>query len=182
MNTEPKHPLLAAALRAALLLVLVGAGWNVHRRLPDDGASSFNLAARTSRTRLRIILRPVAARVEEPVAQSAGPGTQRIPFQLFPIDMAAAQQAAQREFLSEPPRGSRLEDFMTRRMGGRTPLEGRLDERGQAVIEVPPGKWWVHATLDGPPELSWRLPVNVAGREQTVELTPENVYTRTKKF
>ncbi|HVF51887.1 MAG TPA: hypothetical protein VNA19_17515 [Pyrinomonadaceae bacterium] len=173
-ETDSNHPFLAALLRMALLLSLVGAGWNIHQRLPDDGVSPLNPAARTSPTRLRIILRRAATGNNAAFRQTT--------FQLFPIDMAAAQQAAQREFLSEPPRGSRLEDFMTRRMGGRAPIAGQLDERGQATIEVPSGKWWVHTTLDGAPELSWRLPVNVAGREQTVELTPDNVYTRTKRF
>lgn len=178
-----KHPFLAAALRAALVVALVGAGWSIYRRLPDDGASSVNPATRASRTRLRIILRRAASGKDRAVSQNVGaPAQQKIPFQLFPIDMTAAQQAAQREFLSEPPRGSRLADFMTRRMGGRAPVAGQLDESGQATIEIPSGKWWVHATLDTLPELSWRLPVNVAGREQTVELTPDNVYERTKRF
>ncbi len=72
-----------------------------------------------------------------------------------------------------------------RRMGERQPLAAELDERGETTLAVPPGKWWVHATLSergGAEEVTWRLPVNVSGREATVELTPENAYTRAKSF
>lgn len=174
MMKDSTRAIVAGALRAALILALLGAGWSIYQRLPDDDSTGQGSSgARARETRLRILLRR---------AQNEPPSAGKIPFQLYPIDVEAAQRAAQREFLSEPPRGSRLEDFMTRRMGGRAPLEGHLDERGEAVMAVPSGKWWVHATLPGTPELTWRLPVNVAGREQTIELTTTNVYARTKSF
>jgi hypothetical protein len=67
-------------------------------------------------------------------------------------------------------------------MGDRQPLSVELDDRGEATVAVPPGKWWVHATVNGALEFTWRLPVNVAGREQTVELTEANAFTKTKSF
>ena len=67
-------------------------------------------------------------------------------------------------------------------MRGRVPIKARLDQTGQATLTVPPGKWWIHATLAGTLNVEWRLPVNVAGRKQTAELTPENAYARTKSF
>ena len=31
-------------------------------------------------------------------------------------------------------------------------------------------------------QLEWRLPVTVGGAKQTIELTPQNAYTRSKTF
>jgi hypothetical protein len=76
----------------------------------------------------------------------------------------------------------RFEDFATRLMGERQPVTAELDERGEAVVALAPGRWWVHVTLAGGREVTWRLPVNVNGREKTVELTPENAYARAKEF
>ena len=78
----------------------------------------------------------------------------------------------------------RFDDFLVRQMGKKQPVTGQLDERGEAVVSVPPGKWWVLAELKGAQQnISWRLPpVNVSGRERVIELTPENSYTRAKSF
>jgi hypothetical protein len=102
----------------------------------------------------------------------------KIPVQLYPINMAAARN----EFDSERRPGQRFEEFATRLMGERQPLSVELDERGEGEAAVPPGRWWVHATVEGDRELTWRLPVNVSGREKTVELTKENAYLRAKRF
>ena len=167
MGTHTTHTrqLVAYALRVALVGALSAAGWSIYRRLPHGDAGRADQAE----TRLRLVLR----------APSPPDGTD---FQLYPVDVYAVQRAARREFLSEPRRGARLEDFVRLRMRGHSPVEGQLDERGQATVVVPSGKWWVHLTLPGATELSWRLPVNVAGREQTVELTEENAYVRAKRF
>jgi hypothetical protein len=45
-----------------------------------------------------------------------------------------------------------------------------------------PGRWWIHALLSGSENVEWRVPVNVNGRQQTVELNTGNVYARTKSF
>ena len=102
----------------------------------------------------------------------------KIPVQLYPINMAAARS----EFDSERRPSQRFEDFANRQMNGRQPLNAEFDERGEAALPVPPGRWWIHATLDGDRELTWRLSVNVTGREKTVELTKENAYLRAKRF
>jgi len=36
--------------------------------------------------------------------------------------------------------------------------------------------------LSGDENLEWRLPLNVEGSKQTVELTTQNIYTRTRSF
>jgi len=157
--------LIVIVLRLALVLVLCASVWGIYRQLPqDDNAASDN--TRAEATALRIVLH----RATGPVA--------KLPVQLYPINVAAVQ----REYDSEHRPGVRFDDFVMRRMNGRQPLSGELDERGEAVITVPPGRWWVHATLSGTEELTWHLPVNVSGREETVELTPENAYTRAKSF
>ena len=160
-----EHRRLSALLRVALVAGLFAAAWSVYRSLPArDGALEEGQGA----TALRIVLR-------RPSDASA---TAKVPVQLYSINMTAARS----EFDSEKRPGVRFEDFAMRLMGERRPVTAELDERGEAVVVVTPGRWWVHATLEGSRELTWRLPVNASGREKTVELTPENAYTRAKRF
>ena len=155
------------ALRVALVAALFGVGVVVYRHLPQ--LESAEGARPSQPTTLRIVLRAEGLDAESLADTKV---------ELFSVDLAAAR----REFDDERRYGQRFEDFVTRRMGARQPVSARLDREGAATVAVPPGRWWIHATLAGADELSWRLPVNVAGREQTVELTPSNAYTRTKSF
>ena len=156
---------------ASLVASLVGAVLAVYRRLPEDEHTASRLVTGGQRTTLlHVRLRregvgfPVSAR--------------KVPVQLYPIDMAAARS----EYDSERRPGQRFEDFATRLMNGRPKIESELDEGGAADLNVPPGRWWIHAEIDGDRELAWRLPVEVNGREKTVELTKENAYLRAKRF
>ncbi|HST51307.1 MAG TPA: hypothetical protein VLJ61_04780 [Pyrinomonadaceae bacterium] len=162
---------LVVVFSVALVAVLAAAVWGVYSRLPRDvrtpaGAAASGEGATVLRIRLRL----------------EGTGTlvsaHKIPVQLFPINMTAARE----EFDSEHRPGQRFEDFAAKQMGNRQPLSVELDEHGEASLVVPPGKWWIHATVNGERELTWRLPVNVSGGEKTVELTSDNAYTRAKKF
>ena len=101
-----------------------------------------------------------------------------IPVKLYPIDPSAVQ----REYLSERRPGVSSRDFLAQRMSGKSMVEAQLDERGQATVMVTPGKWWVYAVLSGAHSVEWRLPVNVAGIKQTIQLTPDNAYARMKSF
>ena len=161
--------LAAIGLGVALVAALGAAFWGVYRRLPTGDRAAGRAAPRRT-TLLRLRLR--REQVGVPVS------AQRIPVQLYPINMTAARN----EFDSERRPGQRFEDFATRLMGGRQPLSVELDEGGEAMLAVPPGKWWIHATVEGERELTWRLSVNVSGREKTVELTRENAYLHAKKF
>jgi hypothetical protein len=163
--TSFAHNAFAAVFRAALVLALVASAWSIYRRLPPAASTPFDDAAPQNATALHIILRRPASRG-------------KVPVQLYPINVAAARD----EYASERRPGVRFEEFVTRLMGNRQPLSGELDERGETVIAVPPGRWWVHATLEGAEEITWRLPVNVSGREKRIELTTENAYTRAKSF
>ena len=174
MNSQgPAHHWLVALLRVALVLALVGAGWAVYRGLPaDETPHGLGTAGQARDTLLRIVVLP------RPAGGQNSDAATPTPVQLYSIDMAAAQ----REFLDERRPGQRFEDFIVRRMGARQPIRAQLDAGGQTNVYVPPGRWWIHATREGAQEVSWRLPVNVAGREQTVELTAANAYMRTKRF
>jgi hypothetical protein len=156
----------------ALITALGAAVWGVYRRLPagQQAAGRAGQPGGQRTTLLRLRLR--REQVGFPVS------AQRIPVQLYPNNMTAARN----EFDSERRPGQRFEDFATRLMGGRQPLSVELDEGGEAAVAVPPGKWWIHATVEGDRELTWRLSVNVSGREKTVELTRENAYLHAKKF
>ena len=170
MNTvRPAHRWLVAALRVALVLALAGAGWLIYRRLPHDDSGSLGASSQARETMLRIILPRTGA---DSAANYAAP------IQLYSIDVAAAQ----REFFDERRPGLRFEDFIVRRMGARQPIRAQPDANGQTIVSVPPGRWWIHAALAGNEEISWRLPVNVAGREQTIELNHANSCTSTKRF
>lgn len=156
-------------LRAALVAALAFAGWAVYRKLPQDESGAAQTGRASRQTLLRIVLR-------REVLDGAGMADTSV--ELYSVDVAAAR----REFDDERRYGQRFEDFVTRRMGARQPVSAKLNREGQAVVAVAPGRWWVHATLAGANEFTWQLPVNVSGREQTVELTPSNAYTRTKSF
>ena len=163
---------IAAALAGvALVAALGGAVLSVYRRLPENEHTSSRLARQSPRTTL-LHVRLRREGVGFPVS------AKRVPVQLYPINMAAARS----EYDSEPRPGQRFEDFATRLMGGRQKIDGELDEAGEAALNVPPGKWWVHVEIGGERELAWRLRVEVAGREKTVELTKENAYLRAKRF
>ena len=179
-TSKPAQQLLVAVLRISLVLALAGAGWLIYRRLPhDDTAPAAGLGAsqHARDTLLRIVLLP--PRTGDNAVATGDPAANPVSsVQLYSIDVAAAQ----REFFDERRPGMRFEDFIVRRMGARQPITTQLDAQGQTIVYVPPGRWWIHATQTGAQEVTWRLPVNVAGREQTVELTDANAYMKTKKF
>jgi hypothetical protein len=164
--------LAAVGLRVALVAALGAAVWGVYRRLPEGERAAWRAGeqGRQRTTLLRLRLR--REEVGFPVS------AKKIPVQLYPINMAAARS----EFDSERRPGQRFEEFATRLMGGRQPLTAELDEGGEAAVAVPAGRWWIHATVAGERELTWRLSVNVTGRERLVELTKDNAYLRAKRF
>ncbi len=157
------------------MLALVGAGWTLYRKLPP-GQSLTTLNGAGNRTALMIVLRrPLDENIETSLS---------VPVELYSVDVAAVR----REFFDPDNRraerrtGMRFEDFLSRRMAGRPPINARFDERGQTTVSVAPGTWWIHATLGGAQNLEWRLPVNISGHEQTIELTSANAYARTESF
>lgn len=170
-----KETLAVAIVKITLGVALVGglfsAGWSVYRRLPADGLAPLNITATDPRaeTKVTVMLR----------SELAG-ATLNSPIEIYPFDLAAAQ----REFQAAPHLARQFDDFLVRRMHGITPVKAAADNKGRAVATLGAGNWWLHAnaSLSSGETIEWRLPVSVAGREQTVELTMENAYERTKKF
>lgn len=159
-------------LGAALVGALWLAGWSVYRRLPSDGSWARTESQEANNTNadseLIIALR----------SDSATPGNTRI--ELYPIDFAAAQ----RDFSAAVRPGKSFEDFLVQRMKGLVPMRAQLDSNGRAMAKLSEGNWWIRATatLTSGEKIEWRLPVQVFGRGQTIELTAENAYERTKTF
>ncbi len=169
MNTRSAiYNIVAAVLRIALVVALVAGVWSSYRQLPDGEPEAARREAEVE-TSLQIILREPAGEPRVPL---------NVPVELYPIDITAAQS----EFFSEHRPGKRLEEFLAERMGNRAPVESRFNENGQLTMTVKSGPWWIHAKLPGELTIEWRLRVNVSGQRQTVELTPDNAYTRTKSF
>ncbi len=158
--------LIIVALQGLLVLLLVGAGWWIYRQLPASGAEA---GANQQITNLQIVIRQTP--------ESVGPSLD-VAVSLYPVDIIAVRH----EFFTEPPKGKRFEDFLKERMKGRSPVNARLDKQGNGSVSLPPGNWWLHATISGDEQLEWRLPVTVVGSRQVIELTPQNAYTRSKTF
>jgi hypothetical protein len=165
---SPAYNLIAGVLQLALVLALIFAGLSIYRKLPDDAGGTQSREA-GGQTALLIVLQ---------LAPDETAAAMNIPVELYPIDLSAVQ----REYLSERRPGVRFDDFLARRMNGKSTIEAQLDASGQATVLVAPGKWWVHAVLSGAHSVEWRLPVNVAGLKQTIQLTPDNAYARMKSF
>ena len=160
------YNLLTLFLRFALVVALLASGWLIYSKLPHEDPPS--LKANNAQTTLQIILRP----------PGSGPTPLDISVELYPVDIVAARH----EFFTERRAGKRFDDFLNERMKDRAPVSAKLDQRGQTSVAVSPGSWWLHAQLAGEENLEWRLHLDVAGPTQTVELTTQNIYTRTKSF
>jgi hypothetical protein len=171
VNTQSRaYHVIAGVLRVALLAALFAACWSIYQGLPDDGpAATMKGASLENETSLLIVLR------HAPDETRAGLD---IPVEMYRTDISAVW----REYSSEPRPGVRFEDFLARHLKARPSVQTRLDQRGQATVMLTPGRWLVHALLNGPENVEWRLPVNIAGRSQTIELTLENSYARTRSF
>ena len=152
-------------LQVALVVTLVGTGWLVYKGLPKSPAREEDQRGVAA---LQIILqRP-----------SDNGGSLAVTVDLYPVDIVAVRH----EFFTEPRVGKRFDDFLKERMKGRSPVTARLDNQGRTVVNLSPGNWWLHAKLSGDEELEWRLPVSVVSSKQTLELTEQNAYTRSKAF
>ena len=158
-------------LALALVGVLFVAGWSVYRRLPADRLDASNIESTygSATTPLKIVL-----------SSGLSEATLISPVELYPFDLAAVE----REFQASPQLGKRFDEFLARRMRGVTPVKAQIDGRDRAAAILSQGNWWLRAraSFASGETVEWRLPVNVAGRELTIELTTENAYERTKEF
>jgi len=150
-----------------MIAALIVAGWWIYRELPHQSVEVTQ--ASHGETTLQIVLRQ---------SEGVGAGGLDIPVELYPVDVVAVRH----EYFTERRAGKRFDDFLNERMQGRQTVTAKLDQQGQGTVVVRAGNWWIHARLQGEEELEWRLPVNIAGSKQIVELTPQNVYTRARSF
>lgn len=152
-------------LRAGFVLLLIGAVWFFYTRLPATDSES---TANSSQTSLQIVLRN---------GTDTGASLD-VAVDLYPVDIVAVRH----EFFTEPRPGKRFEDFLKDRMKGRSRINTHLDNQGQGSVMLTPGNWWLHAKLSGVEEVEWRIPLTITGQKQTVELTTQNAYTRSRSF
>ena len=169
MESSPTflNRIITVALRAALVGTLLGAGWLIYKQLPPEPDPTFHES--TSQTTLQLVLRQ---------SPEMGGVMLDIPIEIYPVDIVAVRH----EYFTERRAGKRFDDFLSERMNGRTPVTARLDRQGQTNVVISPGAWWVHAVLSGEEDLEWRLPINVSGPKQVIELNSQNAYGRTKSF
>ena len=153
-------------LRVALVALLVFAGWFIYKQLP---VSDSEVVADGSGSKVQIILKNIP---------DIGATSLDVPVVVYPVDIIAVRH----EFFTEPRPGKRWEDFFQERMKGQQPISARLDQQGHGTVVLSPGNWWLHAKLTGDEEVEWRLPVTVTREKQTIELTPQNAYTRSRSF
>ena len=166
-TTSISYNLLTLFLRAALVVALLASGWLIYSKLPHE--NSAKLKVNNGETVLQIVLRA-------PV--NGGTDALDIPVEFYPVDIVAVRK----EYFTERRAGTSFDDFRNERMKGRAPVAARLDKQGQGVVALSGGSWWLHAKLVGEENLEWQLHLDVAGPRQTVELTPQNIYTRTRSF
>jgi len=166
-TTAISYHLLTLFLRATLVIALFASGWLIYSKLPHE--NSPNLKVNNGETLLQIVFRP-------PV--NPGPDALDISIEFYPVDIVAVRN----EYFTERRAGTSFDDFRNERMKGRAPVAARLDKQGRGVVALSAGSWWLHAKLAGEENLEWRLHLDVAGPRQTVELTAQNIYTRTRSF
>lgn len=169
------------AARLLLVVALIFGVWLVYRALPENDGRREAHAEQP--TQLRIVRRvPDGAGIDEEPAMiesAANDVTIDANVELYSIDTVAAES----DYRSEQHAKVSFREFVRARSGRRPPLSARFDASNTAALRIAPGRWWIHAryTTDAL-EWTWRVPVNVTGREQTIELTAENVYTRSQSY
>jgi len=164
---SPAIRLIQIILAIALLGTLVGAGRRIYRALPTAFGAPGETLRSGAQQDLTIIFR---------AAVSAG--DTRV--NLYPIDFSATE----RNYLMNARPGKTLEDFLARRLQNVEPVNVSIDASGHAVARVSEGNWWMHATsaLTNGESMEWRVPLTISRNPQTIELSSDNAYERTKKF
>ena len=156
-------------LAVALIATLVFAGWRVYQRLPSDASDQTIAIDRSAKAPWRVVVRNRVANA-----------TLHSPLELYHFDLVGTR----REYEASPRLAKQFDDFLARRMQDVKPLKADVNGDGHAVAMLGTGDWWLHASasLDTGEKIEWRLPLAVTNRDQSVDLSFENAYERTKKF
>ena len=154
-------------LALALLASLLVAGARIYHRLPAASGGANDNARSGAQQDLTIIFRSPISKAETRI-------------NLYPIDFSAAE----RDYVMSAHAGKTLEDLLGQRLKHITPVSVSVDGNGHAVARLTEGSWWMHAVtaLANDESMEWRMPLTISQRPQTIELTPENAYERTRKF
>ena len=169
-NAAPSTPLMVVVrilLALALLAGLFYAGYRIYQRLPAD-SSSANSEYNAPLSGTRVVVRNTIRNA-----------TLRSPIELYHFNLPAARRE------DESPRlAKQFDDFLSRRMHDVVPVKAQVTNGGIASTLLSQGDWWLRAIaqLDTGEEIEWRLPLIVRNRDQSIELSFENSYERTKKF
>lgn len=172
-TTESRSGFGQLALRVVLAAALIGSllftGWRIYRRLPAEPTNATVFADGRAQPALRLVVRN---RVDG--------ATLRSPLEFFHFNLAAAR----REFEESPKLARQFDDFLVRRMHNVKPVKAEVNGDGYAVAQLWAGDWWLRATatLNSGEEIEWRVPVALSDRDQSLDLSFENAYERTKKF
>jgi len=154
-------------LALMLLASLVLAGARIYQRLPVTNGGANDNARNGTQQDLTIIFRTAISTADTKI-------------NLYPIDFSATE----RDYVMSAHAGKTLEDLLGQRLKQVTPVTVAVDPNGHAVARVTEGSWWMHAVsalADGE-SMEWRMPLTISQRPQTIELTSENAYERTRKF
>jgi len=171
-NRSPASLALAAVkvlLALALIAALVFAGWRIYQRLPAGTSDQTIAIDRSAKAPWRVVVRSRVANA-----------TLHSPLELYHFDLVGTR----REYEASPRLARQFDDFLARRMNNVKPLKAEVNGDGHAVAMLGAGDWWLHASasLDTGEKIEWRLPLAVANRDQSIDLSFENAYERTKKF
>lgn len=155
-------------LAIALLGGLFFAGYRIYEHLPAD-SSSITSEYNAPLSGTRIVVRNTIRNA-----------TLHSPVELYHFDLPATR----REFDESPRLAKQFDDFLSRRMHDVVPVKAQVTNDGIASTLLSQGDWWLRAIaqLDTGEEIEWRLPLIVRNRDQSIELSFENSYERTKKF
>ncbi len=167
-----RSSVLLLIVRILLALALLGglfyAGYRIYERLPANSSSitsDYNAPLSGTRVVVRNTIRNA---------------TLQSPVELYHFDLAGLR----REYDESPRLAKQFDDFLARRMHDVSPVKAQVTNDGVASTLLSQGDWWLRAVaqLDTGEEIEWRLPLSVRNRDQSIELSYENSYERTKKF
>lgn len=166
-ENSPAIRIVEIVLALALLAGLTFAGWHVYRTLPPGVPAQVQINDAAATSELTIVWR-----------DGLSDGETRI--ELYPIDFAAIRE----DFAVNPRPGKSIDDYLAQRLKYLTPVSLRVNQNGRAVARLSEGNWWMRATsVSATGEaLEWRVPMVISQRAQTIELSKDNAYERTKKF
>ena len=154
-------------LGVALVASLVLAGAQVYRRLPVTSAETNQTMPSGAQRDVTVVFQTAVSFSEARV-------------RLYPIDYATAE----RDYLSNRRSSKSLEDFLAMRLKNVTAVNVSIDGSGRGIARVTEGNWWMHAisARANGESMEWRLPLTIGQRPQTIELSIENAYERSKTF